>query len=105
MSTTVRRSMLALVVIALLAVALPSLAQDTLATDEPATETETTTAPTGDVPTPAIEIPQEAPADEDAEWSYRFLVPATLVLGTLAVVGTIFMYFVRVTRNRYRVVE
>ena len=33
-----------------------------------------------------------------AEWSYRFLVPATLVLGTLAVVGTIIMYFVRVTK-------
>lgn len=62
-----------------------------------------TTAPS--VPEPAIPVSDEAPSQPDPEWSYRFLVPATIVLGTAAVVGAIIMYFVRVTRNRYRVIK
>ena len=57
------------------------------------------------VPEPAIPVPDDAPSQPDPEWSYRFLVPATVVLGTAAVVGAIIMYFVRVTRNRYRVIK
>ena len=53
-------------------------------------------APAAEVPEPAVPVP---------EWSYRFLVPATLLLGTVAVVGAIIMYFVRVTKNRYRVIR
>ena len=62
-------------------------------------------APAVEVPEPAIPVPDEPPADPEPEWSYRFLVPATLLLGTAAVVGAIIMYFVRVTRNRYRVIK
>ncbi len=62
-----------------------------------------TTVPS--VPEPAIPVPDDAPSQPDPEWSYRFLVPATVVLGTAAVVGAIIMYFVRVTRNRYRVIK
>ena len=58
-----------------------------------------------EAPAPAVEIPEEKADDTTTEWSYRFLVPATVVLGTLAVVGTIVMYFVRVTKNRYRIVD
>ncbi len=99
MAHILRRSLL---VVALVAV-LTALALPAMATDEPSGET--TEIPAGDAPEPAVPIPDEAPEAEAPEWSYRFLVPATLVLGTLAVVGTIFMYFVRVTRNRYRVVD
>lgn len=56
-------------------------------------------------PEPAVAVPDDAPQEPDPEWSYRFLVPTALVLGTVAVVGAIIMYFVRVTRNRYRVVK
>lgn len=56
-------------------------------------------------PEPAIAVPEDAPQEPDPEWSYRFLVPTALVLGTVAVVGAIIMYFVRVTRNRYRVIK
>lgn len=62
-------------------------------------------APAAEVPEPAVPVPDEAPAEPDPEWSYRFLVPATLLLGTVAVVGAIIMYFVRVTKNRYRVIR
>ena len=56
-------------------------------------------------PEPAIAVPDDAPQEPDPEWSYRFLVPTALLLGTVAVVGAIIMYFVRVTRNRYRVIK
>ena len=62
-------------------------------------------APAAEVPEPAVPVPDDAPAEADPEWSYRFLVPATLLLGTVAVVGAIIMYFVRVTKNRYRVIR
>ncbi|MYH54646.1 MAG: hypothetical protein F4135_00535 [Acidimicrobiia bacterium] len=75
----------------------PASAQEEDPQETPAVEAE--------VPVPAISIPDEAPAEPEAEWSYRFLVPATLVLGTLAVVGAVIMYFVRVTKNRYRVIR
>jgi len=64
-----------------------------------------TPAVEAEVPIPAISIPDDPPAEPEVEWSYRFLVPATLVLGTLAVVGAVIMYFVRVTKNRYRVIK
>ena len=66
--------------------------------DEPET-------PAADAPVPAIPVPDDPPAEAEPEWSYRFLVPATLLLGTAAVVGAIIMYFVRVTKNRYRVIR
>ena len=68
--------------------------------EEPATE-----GPAAGVPEPAVPVPDDSPAQPDPEWSYRFLVPATLLLGTVAVVGAIIMYFVRVTKNRYRVIK
>lgn len=58
-----------------------------------------------DAPVPAVPVPDDPPAEPEPEWSYRFLVPATLLLGTAAVVGAIIMYFVRVTKNRYRVIR
>ena len=61
--------------------------------------------PAADVPVPAVPVPDDPPAEPEPEWSYRFLVPATLLLGTAAVVGAIIMYFVRVTKNRYRVIR
>ena len=63
---------------------------------------ETTTV---EVPEPAVPVPDDPPTAPEPEWSYRFLVPATLLLGTVAVVGAIIMYFVRVTKNRYRVIR
>ena len=62
-------------------------------------------APAAEVPEPAIPVPDEDPTEPEPEWSYRFLVPATMLLGTVAVVGAIIMYFVRVTKNRYRVIR
>lgn len=70
-----------------------------------AEEDEPAQVPASEIPEPAIPVPDEEPSQPDPEWSYRFLVPATLLLGTVAVVGAIIMYFVRVTKNRYRVIR
>ena len=70
-----------------------------------AQEDDPSESPAAEVPEPAVPVPDDSPAQPDPEWSYRFLVPATLLLGTVAVVGAIIMYFVRVTKNRYRVIR
>ena len=76
-----------------------------LAGSASAQESDPAEAPAVEAPEPAIPVPEDTPDETDPEWSYRFLVPATLLLGTVAVVGAIIMYFVRVTKNRYRVVR
>ena len=94
---SVRRTFLAVTLLATtFIVAAPAFAQES---DTPETDSVV------EAPAPAVEIPEEKADDTTTEWSYRFLVPATVVLGTFAVVGTIVMYFVRVTKNRYRIVD
>lgn len=48
----------------------------------------------------------EAPVDEetDAPWTERFLAPTVLALGSLAIVGVVAYYYVRL-RGRYQVVD
>ena len=99
MTSSARRLFLLLAVLAsFLVVSAPAFATE----EEAPVEDD---APAVVAPAPALEIPEDGPADTTPEWSYRFLVPVAMVLGALAVIGTIFMYFVRVTKNRYRVVE
>lgn len=38
-------------------------------------------------------------------WTTKFLVPAGLVIAALAIFLTVVMYFVRVMRTRYKIVE
>lgn len=76
-----------------------------LAAAASAQEEEPAPTPAAEVPEPAVPVPDDPPSQPDPEWSYRFLVPATLLLGTVAVVGAIIMYFLRVTKNRYRVIR
>jgi hypothetical protein len=41
----------------------------------------------------------------EAPWTTKFLIPTSLVLAVLAVFVTVVQYFVKVVRNRYKVVE
>lgn len=83
-----------------------AMAAPAVATAEGGTEAPPeTTAPAADVPAPAVSIPDEPPAASNPEWTFRFLLPAAMLLGGLVVVGTIIAYFAKVTRHRYRVVE
>ncbi len=54
---------------------------------------------------PAVVIEQEAPSDDVPAWTYRYLVPAGLLLVVLLVAATTVQYFVKVVRARYRVIQ
>ena len=54
---------------------------------------------------PAVPIPEEAEAETVADWTYRYMIPATLVLTVVVIVMTSIRYFTQVVRNRYRTVE
>lgn len=71
-------------------------------------EAETTQTDGGvvaEVPEPAVEITPGAPDEEEAPWTFRYLVPTSMVLALLVVVGSIVAYFLRVVRTRYRIVQ
>lgn len=107
--TTARRLLL-LVSIAMLVVsaAFPALAVEEPETTEGATETTVAAeddAPAADVPPPAVTVPDTAADEQTADWTYRYLIPTLLALAVLVVILTTVQYFVRVVRNRYKVVE
>jgi len=54
---------------------------------------------------PAIPIPEEADAEVIPDWTYRYLVPAGLVIAVVVVLATSIQYFTNVVRKRYRIVE
>lgn len=53
---------------------------------------------------PAVEAPPEAVEDEEPPWTSRFLAPAVLAIGVVAIGGTALYYALRI-RGRYRVVQ
>lgn len=54
---------------------------------------------------PAVTVPPAAEDDATADWTYRYLIPTLLALAIVVVVATTIQYFMRVVRNRYKVVE
>jgi hypothetical protein len=72
-----------------------------------AQEETTTTAPAQPAVTvqPAV-VAEPAPVKEVIpDWTYRYMVPAGLVLAALVIIATVVQYFVQVVRKRYRVVR
>jgi hypothetical protein len=76
--------------------AVPALAQ------EDAENTETEVVETGP---PAVEIPDEAAAETIPDWTYRYMIPTTLVLAAVVILLTSIRYFTNVVRRRYRTVQ
>jgi len=58
-----------------------------------------------DEPVPAIVIEEEVEAEEDAAWTYRFLIPTSVAIAVLVIIGNVIQYFRQVTRKRYKVIE
>ena len=56
-------------------------------------------------PVPAIVIEEEVEVQEDPAWTYRFLIPISVAIATLVIVGNVIQYFRQVTRKRYKVIE
>ena len=59
----------------------------------------------GEVPTPAIVVEEPPEQIEDVAWTYRFLIPTTVAIATLVILGNVIQYFRQVTRKRYKVIE
>lgn len=98
MTTTLRRTLvLAALAACLMLVAGPAMAAPS--------HTAPVTAELAAQSDPYIEV--DGAEDEPAEpqWTYRFLVPTSIALTVLLVIGTVVGYFVRVVRARYTVVE
>lgn len=53
----------------------------------------------------AVPVEEAAPADSEQPWTTKFLVPTGLLIAAIAIFATVVMYFVRVVRTRYKVVE
>jgi hypothetical protein len=49
---------------------------------------------------PAVEAPPEAAEDEEQPWTARYLAPTVLLLGVVALGGSVLYYAVRI-RGRY----
>jgi len=58
-----------------------------------------------DIPVPALVIEDPPEQIEDIDWTYRYLIPTTVAIATLVVLGNIIQYFRQVTRKRYKVIE
>ena len=58
-----------------------------------------------EVPVPAIVIEDAPEQIEDIDWTYRFLIPTTVAIATLVILGNVVQYFRQVTRKRYKVIE
>jgi hypothetical protein len=60
---------------------------------------------TAELIVPAVTVEVTQPVEAQPDWTYRYFIPTLLVLAVLVVVMTVVQYFVRVVRNRYRVVR
>ena len=56
-------------------------------------------------PVPAIVIEEEVETQEDPAWTYRFLIPISVAIAALVIVGNVIQYFRQVTKKRYKVIE
>lgn len=54
---------------------------------------------------PAVPVENEEAAEEQAEWTYRYIIPTGLALAAIIVLFTAIKYFTDVVRKRYRIIE
>lgn len=98
MTRSHRRSLFLILLGFLIVVLAPAaLAQEEAPADEPGAVI--------DVPEPAVRVVPEAPIEVEPAWTFRYLVPTSLVIALLVVVGSIVAYFVKVVRTRYRLIQ
>lgn len=54
---------------------------------------------------PAVIVEPAGDGEIEPAWTTKFLVPTGLLIAAIALLSTVVMYFVRVVRTRYKVVE
>lgn len=104
MSRTGRNSLLILVIGVLIAgFSVTALAAEEGGEEGGAADTTTTTIDSG--LSPAVSVNTEAPAEPQADWTYRYIVPTGLALAAIIVLFTAIKYFTDVVRKRYRIID
>ena len=58
-----------------------------------------------ELPIPAIVIEEEVEEPEDPAWTYKFLIPTSVAIATIVILGNVIQYFRQVTRKRNKVKE
>ena len=58
-----------------------------------------------ELPIPSIVIEEEVEEPEDPAWTYKFLIPTSVAIATIVILGNVIQYFRQVTRKRYKVKE
>lgn len=54
---------------------------------------------------PYVEVDPAVDEPDEPQWTYRYLIPAVVALTVVLIIGTVIMYFVKVVRGRYTVVD
>jgi hypothetical protein len=94
--------LLTLIGLLVVSAALPGLAAE----DEPApVETEEGESVSESDYEPAVRVEPASGDEIEPAWTTKFLVPTGLLIAAIAMLSTVVMYFVRVVRTRYKVVE
>lgn len=57
------------------------------------------------VPEPAIIVTENEGIPDEPAWTYRYLIPTSIAIATIVVLGNIIQYFRKVVKKRYKVVE
>ena len=92
------------VILTLAVVALVAGAPVAGAQEEEGGETVVVEEPEFEGEAPAVVIPPEVESTEDEPWTFRYLVPALVVIGVLLLVGLGVAYYFGV-KAKYKVVE
>jgi hypothetical protein len=100
---SIRLILLTLVGLLVISAALPlAAAEDEPAPAETADDAETLIQPGYE---PAVLVEPAGGGEIEPAWTTKFLVPTGLLIAAIALLSTVVMYFVRVVRTRYKVVE
>ncbi len=103
---SIRLILLTLVGLLVISAALPlAAAEDEPAAEDPAETTDDAETVIQPGYEPAVIVEPAARDEVEPAWTTKFLVPTGLLIAAIAVLATVVMYFVRVVRTRYKVVE
>ena len=57
------------------------------------------------VPEPAVLVTNNEGIAEEPAWTYRYLIPTSVAIATIIILGNVIQYFRKVVKKRYKIVE
>ncbi len=99
---SLRLTSLTLIGLLFVGLTLPALAAEDGGAAEPETTTESVVQSDYE---PAVVVEPPSASEVEPAWTTKFLVPTGLLIAAIAMLSTVVMYFVRVVRTRYKIVE